>query len=255
MSVAKNDSDVPGGFDEGEMTLQQQWLEDSASRIFPRPCAIAVQRFDRDDIPLPSPADVALVNAVEKRRREFSAGRVAADTALKTLGIAESRIPVGPARNPVWPAGITGSIAHSSGFAIAAVARQTEIAALGLDLEPIDALGSDLWPNILTEMESRRISEKSRDRQVPMATVIFCIKESFYKLQYPLTGRWVDFSDVDVGFEPEAGTISLVCREPGVAAALRRSRFNGRYALGTRFCLTGMHLSQSEMTTPSGDNP
>ena len=76
-----------------------------------------------------------LGRAVEKRRREFAAGRACARRALARLEIADAVLPIGPDRLPAWPAGIVGSITHCAGYCGVAVARRGSILCLGLDAE------------------------------------------------------------------------------------------------------------------------
>ena len=52
--------------------------------------------------------------AVEKRRREFSAGRTCARQALRELGCADAPIVQDQNGAPLWPPGIVGSITHSN---------------------------------------------------------------------------------------------------------------------------------------------
>ena len=90
---------------------------------------------------------------IEKRHREFAAGRRAARAAMTGLGLPAVAIPMGPDRAPVWPEGVTGSISHTDTHCLAAVARTGEVRALGLDLEPDMALEPALWPDICTGAE------------------------------------------------------------------------------------------------------
>ena len=77
----------------------------------------------------------AVQHAVEKRRREFAVGRMLARAALAAIGDPPSAIPTGNHREPVWPAGIVGSITHCAGYCAAAVARDAMVVALGIDAE------------------------------------------------------------------------------------------------------------------------
>src|SRR5438045_3856440 len=74
---------------------------------------------------------IAVERAVARRRRDFSAGRWCARQALAALGISPVAIPVGPNREPRWPAGVVGSIAHSHSHCAAVVALSRHVAALG----------------------------------------------------------------------------------------------------------------------------
>lgn len=74
------------------------------------------------------PSEEALVaRAVDKRRREFATGRDCARRALSQLGWDEVPILAGPKREPLWPAGIVGSITHCPGYCAAIVARSTSL--------------------------------------------------------------------------------------------------------------------------------
>ena len=79
----------------------------------------------------------AVVRAVAKRQLEFAAGRHYAHSALQALGAAPGPLLVGPARAPLWPAGVVGAISHDDGWAAAAVARQVDCAGLGIDIESL----------------------------------------------------------------------------------------------------------------------
>lgn len=74
---------------------------------------------------------------VERRRREYLAGRLAAGRALQALGVTAAVGREGAL--PTWPPGVSGSISHSGAWAAAVVARSTHWRALGLDLEGLIA--------------------------------------------------------------------------------------------------------------------
>ena len=99
---------------------------------------------------------------IEKRHREFAAGRRAARAAMTGLGLPAVAIPMGPDRAPVWPEGVTGSISHTDTHCLAAVARTGEVRALGLDLEPDMALEPALWPDICTGAELGWLEARSK---------------------------------------------------------------------------------------------
>src|SRR5436190_1333063 len=90
-----------------------------------------------EDIPsaklLPEEADALGAHAVEKRRREFAAGRHCARRALTRLGYADIAVPKGEDGEPRWPNDIVGSITHCAGYCAAAVARSSQLASIGID--------------------------------------------------------------------------------------------------------------------------
>jgi 4'-phosphopantetheinyl transferase EntD len=125
------------------------------------------------------------MGAVEARRREFAAGRAAAAQAMATLGISAD-VPIGDDRAPVWPDGVSGSIAHTRSIALAVAQRTGPI---GIDLEPEGAVTADLWSEIL-------LPEERADSA--LATAIFCAKEATFKAQFPMTKQMFGFDRITI---------------------------------------------------------
>ncbi len=69
-------------------------------------------------------------------RRASGAARIVARALLARLGYARVAVPKGEAGEPIWPAGISGSMAHDDRIAVAAVGRQRDVRAVGIDVEP-----------------------------------------------------------------------------------------------------------------------
>src|SRR6185503_15191876 len=86
----------------------------------------------------------AVAQAIAKRRDEFLTGRTLARQALHKLGCTTAAIPVGEHRMPVWPQGYVGSISHAGGLCVAHVGRSKDLTSIGIDIELVDALKSDL---------------------------------------------------------------------------------------------------------------
>src|SRR5438067_555135 len=104
--------------------------------LFPKHVFVRALKLETSD-PVPSGIEIpaALASAVHKRRVEFAAGRWCAREALRVCAadLAESVIEIGAQREPCWPAGVVGSIAHTNGYAAAAVARSADVIGLGID--------------------------------------------------------------------------------------------------------------------------
>jgi 4'-phosphopantetheinyl transferase EntD len=147
------------------------------------------------------PAEEAVVRTAGPRRRgEFAAGRSCARAALATLGVAAGPILPGPAGQPLWPAGVTGSITHCAGYRACAVARTTDVAAIGIDAEPDAALPASLTGTVATGPERAWISRHTAaPHGVCWDRLLFSAKEAACKLWYPLTGRWLGFQEVAIG--------------------------------------------------------
>ena len=148
------------------------------------------------------PAEAEYVaRAVPKRVAEFAAGRACARVALAQLGVASFILHVGADREPLWPAGITGSITHTAGFCGVVAAQQRQIASLGIDAEVHRAVRAELRCAICTPAEERQLEQLPPDHAADLATVVFSAKEAFFKCQFPLTRQWLNFHDVGVQYE------------------------------------------------------
>lgn len=151
--------------------------------------------------------------AVQKRVDEVTRGRHCARRALSGLtprlsGRASTdwqatAIPRGDRREPLWPAGIVGSITHCSVYAAAAVASSDECLSLGIDAEPDKPLPEGLIRKIACDEEQAALA--GLPPEVPWGRVMFSAKEAIYKAWYPVMRRWLDFHDVLLEFDPAAG--------------------------------------------------
>jgi 4'-phosphopantetheinyl transferase EntD len=178
------------------------------------PAAVAAaEAFGPDLSPGPGlfPAEEAVVRTAGPRRRaEFTAGRATARAALARLGLPAALIsgpiPAGRAGEPRWPAGVTGSITHCDGYRACAVARITDVSALGIDAEPDAGFPAGLIGSVAGGAERAWIARQAAAAPaVNWDRLLFSAKEATGKLWYPLTGRWPGFRDVTV-FPSPAGT-------------------------------------------------
>ncbi len=143
-----------------------------------------------------------LAGAVDKRRREFSTGRICAHSALRQLGYPASAILRGARGEPLWPEGVVGSITHCDGYRAAAVARSNKILTVGIDAEPHAQLPEGVLEQIVRTEELaalRRLG--SEEPQLHWDRLLFSAKESVYKACYPLSQRRLDFEQVSVAFD------------------------------------------------------
>ena len=122
------------------------------------------------------PEELLLIDgSVAKRRREFIAGRLLARQALARLGRPATPI-LAHDRRPLWPPGTIGSITHASGQCGAAVALVEDLAGIGLDVEVLGALTSELQRQVLTEPERDWVHSLSAATQAHWATATFSQK-------------------------------------------------------------------------------
>jgi len=206
-------------------------------RLLP-PAAVTVEA-DAGDWTAPLfPEEEALVSrAVEKRRREFTAGRSCARRALARLGWADFPVVAGPRREPVWPAGVSGSITHCNGYCAAAVALQADMRGIGIDAEVRAPLPAGVTEMVCTEGERRWAAGLPGDH---WTTLVFSAKESVYKAWFPLAERWLDYRDAELTFDAEQGLFTariLLAVEPDV---FPWNPLHGRFAVDDRRVFTAV---------------
>lgn len=151
----------------------------------------------------------SITRAVPSRQREFASGRAAAREAMARIGVERGPVHSGPDRAPIWPSGLVGSISHTRQICIAAVGREKEVGAIGIDVEERLPVGPDLWHSICTTEEHRYLQSQAAEQRGDLVTRLFSAKEAFYKWQYPLTRRLLGFHDVQVNLEPGGDSFSV----------------------------------------------
>jgi 4'-phosphopantetheinyl transferase EntD len=171
---------------------------------------VSVEAYDDGPSEPVFPGEEDLVaRAVPGRRREFVTARRCAREALEKLGHAPAPIRTGPGRAPRWPPGVAGSITHCQGFRAAAVAPLTVAAGLGIDAEPHGPLPSGVHDTVTVPGEPEMLAQLARARPAThWDRLLFSAKESVYKAWYPLTGRWLGFTDARLSIDADAGTFA-----------------------------------------------
>jgi 4'-phosphopantetheinyl transferase EntD len=184
------------------------------------------------------PEEEAFVaRAVPKRRREFTVARVCARRAMEKLGVAPRPILPGERGAPGWPDGLTGSMTHCDEYAAAALVRTTDLASLGIDAEPHSTLPEGVLEAIALPTEKARLRRLTVDRpSLHWDRLLFSAKESVYKAWFPLTGRWLDFSEADIEVTVDAdgrrGGLRAELLVPGPVVGGRRiTVFTGRWTV------------------------
>jgi 4'-phosphopantetheinyl transferase EntD len=146
-----------------------------------------------------------VARAVETRRREFATGRACAHQALRRLGIGSVAIPSGERGEPVWPAGVVGSITHCRGYRACAVARADDVRSVGIDAEVHEPLPDGVLEQVAFGRE-RAMVAAGRGGGVHLDRLLFSAKEAVYKVWFPLTRRWLGFEDAELAVDVDAGT-------------------------------------------------
>ncbi|MCG7628925.1 4'-phosphopantetheinyl transferase superfamily protein [Epibacterium sp. MM17-32] len=214
--------------------------------------AVAIGSADpQGPLPAPFPEERACLsaNAVDKRRREFAAGRAAAHQAMRALNREPAPILIGPKRAPLWPAGVSGSITHCRSCALAAIARHSTHPGLGIDVEEDTPLSADLWPSIANATERDWLARHPNPGQA--GKLLFSAKEAAYKAQYAISQRFFGFDGLDLTFVDGATgaggfTATFTGEQPPFRAG---ARLQGRFAIGCGVIITAVEILNNEPCT------
>jgi 4'-phosphopantetheinyl transferase EntD len=175
------------------------------------------------------PEEEAVLGTVcAKRRTDFTLGRACARRALGQLGATPGPVLRGPAREPVWPDRVAGSITHCDGYWAAAVGWRSEIGAIGIDAEPRKPLSGNVLKLIATDAEARWLA--GADRATPWDVLLFSAKESVFKAWYAVVGTWLGFDDAELEFDHWSGTFRASLGRTAPALAGVPGEIDGRYA-------------------------
>ncbi len=166
-------------------------------------------------------------NSVVKRQAEFIAGRLCARSILDIYGHGKHVVSVGSHREPQWPEGFIGSITHSGQFAAAIACPAKNIVGIGIDLETI--INDDSRPAMIDLVAS---ADEVRYLQCHpggmsfdgLLTLVFSVKESFFKAAFPQVKAYFDFDAVSVReIDLAHRTIRFDC-EQDLSEQLRRGQ-------------------------------
>jgi 4'-phosphopantetheinyl transferase EntD len=147
---------------------------------------------------LPEEAASIAVQQSHSRRASGAARRAARDL-LRRLGFAAGPVPKAASGAPLWPEGVVGSLAHDEDVAVAAVARASDIVALGIDVEPDEPLPPELRDLVLTPRE-RRTGTPGR--------LAFSAKEAVYKAIAAFDGTLLDYQDIETDFDVDRASLA-----------------------------------------------
>jgi 4'-phosphopantetheinyl transferase EntD len=205
-------------------------------RLLPPEVSAVAARRDTPDAVL-FPDETALLDrAAEARRAEFATARGCARQALRRIGVPDGPILRGPKREPLWPAGIVGSITHCTGYRAAAVAPASDVLTIGIDAEPHAALPDRVAERVLDAGERAWLA--GAPTGVHWGRLIFSAKESVYKAWFPLARCWLGFDDATVAVDPAAGTFHarLLVKPPAGVPG----EFAGRFLVEDGLVLTAI---------------
>ncbi|MEV8593961.1 4'-phosphopantetheinyl transferase superfamily protein [Streptomyces sp. NPDC052012] len=205
--------------------------------LLPQTVVVVEARGDEGtDAPLFPAEEALMAKVVDKRRREFTAVRSCARRAMEKLGVPAQPVLPGDRGAPGWPAGLMGSMTHCDGYCAAALVRAGDLASLGIDAEVHAPLPEGVLSAVALPAETVRIGRLSAERpEVHWDRLLFSAKESVYKAWFPLTGKWLDFTEADIELyadpgERSRGGFRATLLVPGPLVGERRlGRFEGRW--------------------------
>ncbi|MFE6822285.1 4'-phosphopantetheinyl transferase [Streptomyces sp. NPDC057690] len=182
---------------------------------------VAVEAFGEEGVrefgntPLYPQEEALVARAVAKRRREFTVVRSCARRAMEKLGVPAQPVLPGERGAPQWPDGLTGSMTHCEGYCAAALVRAADLASLGIDAEPHEPLPEGVLSAVALPAEAERIGRLTAGRpEVHWDRLLFSAKESVYKAWFPLTRKWLDFSEADIDLAPAPASASACAPGP-----------------------------------------
>ncbi|NVO57358.1 4'-phosphopantetheinyl transferase superfamily protein [Rhodobacteraceae bacterium B1Z28] len=163
--------------------------------------------FAHFNVPFPD----SLQNAVDKRRAEYLAGRLAVKYGFRFLNLPDVPIAQRTDRAPIWPHGISGSISHTCDRC-ASLIYKDPLAMTGVDIEKVVP-----GPNIeairgtaLNSTEVRVLSAAQTLGDDQKAVLVFSAKESLFKALYPTVGRFFGFDSAELASPPCDSRLQLV---------------------------------------------
>ncbi len=212
--------------------------------LFPR-CVISECCRIQDELYMLYPEEQAIVRrSVAKRRREFSAGRVCARRALARLGLTECVLTRNPDGTTAWPPKVTGTISHNDTWCGSAVAWQSDIAGIGLDIETVERITTQIAKRVLTRSELAWLSGKPEDETQKWSALIFSAKEAIYKCLFPHVDAKIRYYDAEI-IPADDGISFAVKLSKNIA--FRISSFpslSGRYLVHEGDVFTGVILRE-----------
>lgn len=155
--------------------------------------AVICSGVDGDPDTLWSEERAAIAQAIPRRQREFAAGRAAARQAMKLLGWPACPVPANPDRSPCWPAGLTGSLSHSSTVCVVVLGRNELCHSIGIDIETDGGIEPLLWDTICSRSELAWLSSLPEHERSLQVSRIFTAKEALYKSRPPKEQTQLEF--------------------------------------------------------------
>ena len=193
---------------------------------------------------LPEENTIAESFGSQKRREEFTLGRICAHRALSRFGL--ESVPIlrnSETREPCWPNSVWGSITHSAGFAAVAVGLKKEINGIGIDLESFSSsLDIKISRHVCVDSELEWLESLSTKQARRALRIIFSAKESIFKCLYPRTKTYFSFKDAEVFVNDEEKNFSFKILKSFPWKIQQEFSQHGRYSEKDKMLLTSVYI-------------
>ena len=193
---------------------------------------------------LPEEYSFAETLSSNKRRDEYTLGRICAHRALSKFGL--ESVPIlrnAETREPCWPESVRGSITHSDEFAAVAVGLSKDISGVGLDLESLSrSVNFGISRHVCVENE-RELLESLPSKQADLALrIIFSAKESIFKCLFPVSRTYLSFQDAKVTVNENESQFSFVLSKACDGITPQGFQHQGKYSVKGTMLLTSVFL-------------
>ena len=199
---------------------------------------------DQEFLLLSEEHDLAESFGSQKRRDEFTLGRICAHRALSRFGLeSEPILRNSETREPCWPNSVWGSISHSAGFAAVAVGLKKEIDGIGIDLESFSSsLDIKISRHVCVKSELEWLESLEIKQARRALRIIFSAKESIFKCLYPRTKTYFSFKDAEVYVNDDENKFSFKILKSFPCKIQQDFPQHGRYSEMDKMLLTSVYI-------------
>ena len=193
---------------------------------------------------LPEEQAIAESFGSQKRRAEFTMGRIYAHGAISRFGLESEPILRNPeTREPFWPDSVWGSITHSAGFAAVAVGLKKKIKGVGIDLESFSrSVDLKIRSHVCVNSELEWLESLPTKQANRALRIIFSAKESIFKCLYPSTKTYLSFKDAAVAVNETEKNFSFIIFKSFPGIIQQGFPHQGRYSEIDKMLLTSVYI-------------
>lgn len=159
------------------------------------------------------------------RQPEYVGGRLAANAAIRLLGIRPGPVLSDGRGAPLPPPGARISISHKRSLVVALAAR-TETGDLGVDLEDLGPSRAQIAGHVLTAREQEDLLGLPESRRWTSILLRFSMKEALYKAVAPRWGRMIGFDEAEVDLHPDGNADLRLRARPDEPAPQLEGRYH-----------------------------